>query len=95
MKNRSEEWQQLFIQDKAERPEPIKSENGGNELKKRVWGMAAALHPRQSGLAETGKTGNWWKRTFKTEKRNVKRSKPSASWKTGTGLNDRVFMQAL
>lgn len=33
MKNRSEEWQQLCVQDKAERPEPVKSENGGNELK--------------------------------------------------------------
>ena len=54
MKNRCEEWQQLFIQDKAERQEPIKSENGGSELLKRIWGIAAALHPRQSGTAGTG-----------------------------------------
>ena len=59
---------------------------------KRVWGIAAALHPRQSG---TDGTGSRWKRTFKTGTQNVKSSKPSASWETGTGLNDRVFMQAL
>jgi len=34
MKNRSEEWQQLFIQDKAEHPEPVKPETGGTDLLK-------------------------------------------------------------
>jgi len=34
MKNRCEEWQQPYIQDKAERPEPVKPETGGNELLK-------------------------------------------------------------
>ena len=57
--------------------------------------MAAALHSRQSGLAETGKTGNRWKRAFKTGTQNVKSSKLSALGKAGTGLNNRVFMQAL
>jgi len=43
MKNRPEEWQQLCIQDKAERPEPVKSEGDGTELLKWIWGIAVAL----------------------------------------------------
>ena len=61
MKNRRDEWQPLCVQHEAQWPKPIKSENGGSELLKRIWGIAAARHSRQSGLAETGKTGNQWK----------------------------------
>jgi len=32
MKNRCEEWQQPYIQDKAERPEPVKPETGGTKF---------------------------------------------------------------
>jgi len=34
MRNPCEEWQQLCVRHKAERPEPVKSEAGGNELLK-------------------------------------------------------------
>lgn len=68
MKNRSEEWQQLCIQDKAERPEPVKPEAGRNELLKQTWRIAAALHSRQSGTAGTSENRKPVETSFLTRK---------------------------